>query len=192
MKIYFNSSKKSINTYLLIEESSKDAILIDPCDISEYFIEKLENENISLKAVCITNSSIEETKRGLKTWQNIYDFPVFKQSNLFSNDIGFIKSFQISSFNIEAFCIKRNSKTFCMYKIENALFTGQSLFASIFQPSSINKVNTKHKLQNDRTQSFDEHIIMFPFSGPPTTLENFIKKHLNKPLSKVASIHSLV
>ena len=64
MKIYFYSCKKNINSYLIIDETSKEAILIDPCDIVQYFIEKLENTKCILKAVCVTNSNIEE----IKTW----------------------------------------------------------------------------------------------------------------------------
>jgi len=167
MKIYFYSCKKNINSYLIIDETSKEAILIDPCDIVQYFIEKLENTKCILKAVCITNSNIEEIKRGVKNWQNIYDFFVFEASNLFGRSIDCIKPIQLSSINMVAFFIKAHSRSSCMYKIENALFIGQSLLASILQPFSLNK--TKNKLQG-----IDENTIIFPLSGPPTTAKNLL------------------
>jgi hypothetical protein len=166
MKVYFYSCKKNINTYLLINETSKEAILIDPCIIPKYFIEKLENEHLSLKAACITNTNLEEIKRGVKTWQNIYNFSVFEPSNIFDDNINSTKELQLSSLNIEVFYIRTNPNSFCMYKIENTLFTGQSLLTSIFQFSS-NKTQIRDKLQ-----TFDKNITVFPLSGPPTTVKN--------------------
>ena len=158
MKIYFYSSKKSINSYLLTNEASKEAILIDPCDISEYFIEKLENEKIS-------------------------NFSVFELSNLFSDSLDFIKNFKLSSFNIEAFRIKDDSSAFCMYKIENILFTGQSLLASIFQPVFSNKIDTEDRIEDKVrcfTQCSNKETIIFPFSGPPTGIKNLNLEKLFK------------
>lgn len=183
MKVYFYSCKKNINTYLLINETPKEAILIDPCNIPQYFIEKLENEHISLKNVCITNSTIEEIKRGVRTWQNIYDFSVFEPSNIFDDNINCTKELQLSSFNVEVFYIKTNPYSFCMYKIENTLFTGQSLLASIFQSYSHNEILI-NKIQN-----FDENTIIFPLSGALTTLKNLNKQKQN--LSKFQSEHTL-
>ena len=181
MKIYFFSCKKSINSFLLINEASKEAILIVPTDIIEHFIKKLENGSYILKAVCITNSNIEEVKRGVKTWQSIYDFQVFEHSNLFTDAIESIKTFQLSSFNVEAFSVKKSVKEkFCMYKIENALFTGKSLLASIFHPSY------SDALIKDKLSNCDEHTIIFPFSGPPIALktlrENTVSLEKNSTL----------
>ena len=183
MKIYFYSSKKSINSYLLTNEASKEAILIDPCDISEYFIEKLENEHLTLMATCITRPNIEEVKRGVKTWQKISNFSVFELSNLFSDSLDFIKNFKLSSFNIEAFRIKDDSSAFCMYKIENILFTGQSLLASIFQPVFSNKIDTEDRIEDKVrcfTQCSNKETIIFPFSGPPTGIKNLNLEKLFK------------
>ena len=171
MKVYFYSCKKNINTYLLINEASKEAILIDPCDIPQYFIEKLENEHLSLKAVCITNPNLKEIKRGVRTWQNIYNFSVFEPSNIFDNSINCTKGLQLSSFNVEVFYIRTNPHSFCMYKIENTLFTGQSLLASILQSYSHNEIVI------NKTKNFDENTIIFPLSGPPTTLKNLNKQN---------------
>lgn len=184
MKIYFYSCKKNINTYLLINESSKEAILIDPSDIPKYFIERIENEHILLKAVCITNQNIEEVKRGLKTWQNIYAFQTFEQSSLFNGTLDCLRTIQFSSFNMEVFSIKNRNETFCMYKFENALFTGQSLLASIFQFSFLNEIAIKDKMED-----FDEQTMLFPFSGPPTTLKTLRKMCLNKILTKNPIVH---
>ena len=173
MKIYFYSCKKSINSFLLVNEASKEAILIDPTDIIEHFVKKLENEHYILKAVCITNSNIEEVKSGVQIWQSIYNFKSFEHSNLFSDSIESTKIFQFSSFDIEAFSIKHNVKNFCMYKIENILFTGESLLASIFQSSSFNELIIKDKMKD-----FDEHTIIFPFSGPPIALKTLRETHL--------------
>ena len=182
MKIYFYSCKKNINSFLLINEASKEAILIDPTDVIEHFIKKLENESYILKAVCITNSNIEEVKRGVKTWQSIYDFKLFEHSNLFGDVIESVKTFQLSSFNIEAFSVKKSAKEkFCMYKIENALFTGKSLLASILH-SSFNDALIKDKLNN-----LDEHTIIFPFSGPPIALKTLKETHLKHTSTRNSS-----
>lgn len=182
MKIYFYSCKKSINSFLLINEASKEAILIDPTDIIEHFVKKLENEHYILKAVCITNSNIEEVKSGVQIWQSIYNFKSFEHSNLFSDSIESTKIFQFSSFDIEAFSIKHNVKNFCMYKIENVLFTGESLLASIFQSSSFNELIIKDKMKD-----FDEHIIIFPFSGPPIALKTLRETHLKHTSTRNSS-----
>lgn len=179
MKIYFYSCKKNINTYLLINEALKEALLIDPCDIPEYFIKKLENGGYTLKGVCITNPSIEEIKYGVKTWQNVYDFAIFNPSTSSKSNINDSKVIQFSSFKIEVFCIKSSIRKFCMYKIENALFTGQSLLTSIFQFSSSNEVVIKNKMKD-----FDEYTIIFPLSGPPTALKNLKERELKQNLNE--------
>ena len=184
MKIYFYSCKKNINSYLLISEASKEAILIDPCDIPEYFVKRLENAHISLKAVCITNQNIEEIKRGVKTWQKIYDFLTIEPCTLFKDPKHNLKTLQLSSFNIEAFYVENQRHNFCMYKIENCLFIGQSLLTLNLQPSPINKPPIKNKMKD-----FDDHTVIFPFSGPPTLLKNLKLKetHLKQALDKATS-----
>ena len=177
MKIYFYSCKKNINTYLLINEATCEAILIDPTDLPEYFIKKIETEHCILKAVCITNPNIEEIKRGVKTWQNVYDFVVFEPYNIFNDSVDYIKSIQFSSFDMESFLIKNKSGMSCMYKIENALFTGQSLLTLIFQFYSTKETFVKMK-------DFDENTVLFPLSGPLIALKTLKEAHLNQTSTK--------
>ncbi|MGP1438445.1 MAG: hypothetical protein ACTTKH_05175 [Treponema sp.] len=171
MKTYFYSCKKNINMYLLINEELKEAILINPSMIVEYFIKKLEDAHIKLKALCIMNPEIEEIKKTVATWKKIYDFSIYEPSTVFQhigNDIEKAR-FNISSFNIEAFAIKKANKTCCMYKIENSLFTSQSLLNSILTFNVCKPNTVENKVQT----------ILFPLSGPPTTLKNLNPEFTN-------------
>ena len=72
MKIYLHlKNEKLTNCYLVVNEETKQALIIDPCKISNTLISQIEAGNYDLVAVLITHKH-ENHYRGLKTLKKIY------------------------------------------------------------------------------------------------------------------------
>lgn len=184
MKVYFYYGKDAINTYFLVNEKEKEGIIIDPAIINEHIIKKIEEEKIKLKSAFLTNSNINIVNESLEAFLKIYTFKTYSPCSILEKiALDDMKIFNVSnlkeskilkagSFKINVFFLKPHYNYVCMYKIENALFIGSALL-EFFLPQK--DLSFTEKIEQKRIsnllQGFDEKTIIFPLSGPPTTVK---------------------
>ena len=108
MKIYLHLDfEKLTNCYLVVNEETKQAIIIDPCKIANQLIAQIEEGNYDLMAVFITHKH-ENHYRGLKTLKKIYDFSVYAADNELSTDKNVLKGDR--KFQQELKCAKEQAQ----------------------------------------------------------------------------------
>ena len=77
MKIYFHLNEGGFsNCYLVVDEVSNQAIIIDPGKITKEIIARIEDNHLNLAAVLITHNHGSHAD-GLRTLRKIYSPKVF-------------------------------------------------------------------------------------------------------------------
>ena len=67
MKVYYNLNLSGFsNCYLVANEETKEALLVDPGEVTEAIISQIENNNYKLSAVLVTHNHGSHVK-GIKT-----------------------------------------------------------------------------------------------------------------------------
>lgn len=162
------------NTYIVVNEKTNEAILIDPGKITSRLIETIESKNLQLSAILITHNHDAHTQ-GLETLEKIYsaklyaaDYSIkdFKTEPL--NGDGKIK---IAGLTVYYYSLPGHSSDSMIYKIGNIIFTGDAIFAGNF--GSTNSSYSKHVLKvNIEAKIFSqvENTVLMPAHGPPTTV----------------------
>lgn len=174
MKIYLHLDfNKLTNCYLVVNEDTKKALIIDPCKISNILIQQIEEGGYDLCAVLVTHKH-ENHYRGLKTLRKIYDFPVFAADNELSTDKNVLKGEgikNIGGLNVEYFSIPGHSSDSIVYKIGSVLFTGDVIFAGTVGFSSC--AFTKKYLCNgikSKLFAMNDDTVIMPGHGPLTSV----------------------
>ncbi len=194
MKLYQHYSIYGFsNAYIVANEATSAAIIVDPAEINTTMIEQIEHKAYSLKAILITHNHIHHC-RGLKTLMRIYS-PVVYASNTKIFDVACKKVrdqdlFEEAGFSIKAIAVPGQSQDSIVYKIESCLFTGDALHAGVIgrTTSSFNA----HALY-ERTQSkvlgYDDDTMIFPGHGPPTTIGTEKKFNLGLKADYAEMLH---
>lgn len=184
MKIYHHLDfAKLTNCYLVVNEISKEALIIDPCKISNELIAQIERDNYNLVAVLITHKHTNHY-RGLKTLQKIYDFSVYAADNEIASSMTILKDEgvkKIAGLNVEYFSLPGHSADSIVYKIGNVIFTGDVIFAGTIGSSSCSY--TKKHLCNgikSKILSLNDDTVIMPGHGPMTSVG--IEKEFNLDL----------
>lgn len=185
MKIYLHLDfEKLTNCYLVVNEDTKKALIIDPCKITNTLIKQIEDGGYDLIAVFITHKH-ENHYRGLKTLKKIYDFSVYAADNELSTDKNVLKGEgikEIGGLNVEYFSLPGHSSDSMVYKIGNAIFTGDVIFAGKIGSSSC--AYTRKYLANgikSKIFSLNDGTIIMPGHGPITSVA--AEKQFNLDLS---------
>ncbi len=163
------------NTYLLGQEDGGDGILIDPGKMDIPLLNMIENNKFYIKTILLTHAHKEQIG-GLDTILKIYNAEIYSISphiNSFSSNK--IKEGQIitkSGIDIEIIELPGHSSDSVIYKIDNMLFTGDSLLAGqigVTQNSYL-KANLQKSIQT-KLLKYDDNMLVFPGQGPPTTMK---------------------
>ncbi|MBQ4377870.1 MAG: MBL fold metallo-hydrolase [Treponema sp.] len=187
MKIYLHLDfEKLTNCYLVVNEETKKALIIDPCKISNTLIKQIEEGGYDLTAVFITHKH-ENHYRGLKTLKKIYDFSVYAADNDLSTDKNILKGEGVKSIgglNVEYFSLPGHSSDSMVYKIENAIFTGDVIFAGKIGSSSCS-YTSKYLAKGIKSKIFslNDGTVIMPGHGPITTVG--AEKQYNLDLSSI-------
>ena len=183
MKIFFHFSVIGFsNTYLIGNTAGGDAILIDPGHMDIELLKLIEENNFYIKHVLLTHRHPSHTK-GLLTLQKIYDFEIYANSpfimdykvKVLSDD----SLITLSGIEVSANLIPGHSSDSLVYKIQDALFTGDVLMAG--RIGSTNTSLSKSLLIrsiHEKILPLDDNTLIFPGHGSPTTL--FLEK-INNP-----------
>lgn len=192
MKIYFHINEGGFsNCYLVVNEISNQAIIIDPGKITKEIIARIEDNHLNLAAVLITHNHGSHAD-GLKTLRKIYSPKVFAADwTVAANDTTVITgdgTTQIEGMQVSYLSIPGHTADSVVYKIGSILFTGDVLLSGEIGKtnSSYSEYILRSNIEHKIFSQLDSTILM-PGHGPPTTLgaakaiynQNLPQKKLN-------------
>ena len=192
MKIYFHINEGGFsNCYLVVNEISNQAIIIDPGKITKEMIARIEDNHLNLAAVLITHNHGSHAN-GLKTLRKIYSPKVFAADwTVAANDTTVITgdgSTQIEGMQVSYLSIPGHTADSVVYSIGSILFTGDVLLSGEIGKtnSSYSEYILRSNIEHKIFSQLDSTILM-PGHGPPTTLgaakaiynQNLPQKKLN-------------
>ena len=175
MKIYFHLNLDGFtNCYLVANEDSRQALIIDPCRVTTELLEQIEREPYSLVAVLITHSHMTHL-RGLAVLRKIYtpkvyaaDYEVAGSETMVLKDDGML---QIAGLRVGYMSVSGHSADSIVYKIGQALFTGDTITAGMIGDTTSSYA--RHTLINNieaKLLSQQEDVIIMPGHGPPSSV----------------------
>lgn len=175
MKVYFHLNLGGFsNCYLVVNEESNEAILIDPGKITDDIISQLEDNHLKLSAVLITHNHGSHVD-GLRTLRKIYSPKIFAADWEVAGDDTTVISgdgkVRIAKMTVKYMTIPGHTADSVVYGIGNILFTGDVLSAG--EIGSTNSSYSEFILKSNIEQkifSQQEGTILMPGHGPPTTL----------------------
>ena len=180
------------NTYLVARKAGSEALLIDPGHVDLELINLIESNHYKLKHVLLTHRHIAHTE-GLRTLKKIYDITVYASSfSAFPFSYTSVEDqsiLNICDLEIEVLHVPGHSLDSMVYKIDHALFTGDTLLGGRIgttpgyreQALLINSIN-------QRLMSLDENILLFPGHGPASKLR--IERMFNHDLLQLGTIET--
>lgn len=176
MKLFFQYCSYGFsNCYILGDEKTNAAIIVDPGSMERKTLETIENNNFNLQAVLITHDHLAHV-RGLRTLMRIYNAEIFAVNHsIMEHKTNMVRDgniISISGFDIEVISIPGHSSDSVVYKIENLLFTGDVITAGLVgsTASAYGSATQMDKLRS-RLLSLPGDYIVLPGHGPPSTLE---------------------
>lgn len=170
MKIYpYYAVKDFLTSYLVCNETCKEALLIDPGKITGDLISRIEDTGYKLAGSCITQLS--HCGHGLSTLLKIYDidvyagYPVSEHGTVLKGDCTFV----IAGFCVECFSVVGYFGQSYLFKIENCVFTGGCRVEeeAMLQKREAQSLATQLK---KKLTCYGDELILFPGLGPPSTL----------------------
>ena len=175
MKIYFHLNEGGFsNCYLVVDEVSNQAIIIDPGKITKEIIARIEDNHLNLAAVLITHNHGSHAD-GLRTLRKIYSPKVFAADwAVAANDTTVITgdgTTEIEGIQVSYLTIPGHTSDSVMYGIGSILFTGDVLLSGEIGKTNssyseyILRSNIEHKIFSQL-----ESTILMPGHGPPSTL----------------------
>ena len=192
MKVYFHLNEGGFsNCYLVVNEISNQAIIIDPGKITKEIIARIEDNHLNLAAVLITHNHGSHAD-GLKTLRKIYSPKVFAADwTVAANDTTVITgdgTTQIEGMQVSYLSIPGHTADSVVYSIGSILFTGDGLLSGEIGKtnSSYSEYILRSNIEHKIFSQLDSTILM-PGHGPPTTLgaakaiynQNLPQKKLN-------------
>ncbi|HOC29518.1 MAG TPA: MBL fold metallo-hydrolase [Treponemataceae bacterium] len=175
MKIYYHFSREGFsNGYLVGNEKTGKAIVIDPGVMNRELLAHIEQNRYQLEAVLVTHNHASH-HNGLKTLLKIYSPKVYaadaelngRKTTMLQGD----GSFSAAGFTVRYFSVPGHSPDSLMFQIEQVLFTGDALSAG--RLGETNNVYGKRNLLThlkNKLMTLSDDLILLPGHGPPTTI----------------------
>lgn len=176
IKLFFHFSVYGFsNSYIISQEESRDALIIDPGIFELALLELIESHNLYIRHILVTHNH-ESHVKGITTLRKVYDAEIFSASRSICNfpsiPLSDGDTMLIGGFNVLALEVPGHSSDSLVYKIDQMLFTGDVIGAG-----RIGKTFDPYlgHLLHDRCRaklfSFKENLYIYPGHGPPTTLD---------------------
>lgn len=184
MKIYSHLNAGSFsNTYLISNEATGEAIIIDPAKISEKLINQIEDNNLKLVALLVTHNHGSHVS-GIKTLLKIYSPKIYgadyeiagENTNVITSD----GTLRLAGLIVKYMTLPGHTSDSMIYQIGNAIFTGDSISAG--KLGNTNSSYSSHLLRrniNDKIFSQQENTVLFPGHGPPTSVGAEIRYNID-------------
>lgn len=175
MKVYFHINLGGFsNCYLVVNEETSEAIIVDPGKITEEIISQIEENHLKLVAVLITHNHGSHVG-GLKTLRKIYNPKIYAADwEVAGNDTTVINGdgkTRLAKMLVRYMTLPGHTSDSIVYGIENILFTGDVLSAG--EIGSTNSSYSEYILRSNIEQKIYsqlDDVIIMPGHGPPSTL----------------------
>lgn len=191
MKVWFHYSLEGFsNGYLVANEKTGEAVIIDPGAMSRELLAHVEEHRYRVDGILVTHSHPSH-HAGLVTLMRIYSPRVFAadaelsgvKTVLLQGDGTFVAA----GFAIRYYAVPGHSPDSLMFQIENAVFTGDTLSAG--RIGATNNIYGKRNLLTHLKNKLlvqNDNAVLFPGHGPPSTLraERFFNSELMKGTSE--------
>lgn len=175
MKVYFHLNLEGFsNCYVIVNEDSREALIVDPGQITNEIINHIEIGGYKLTGVLISHNHGSHVA-GLETLRKIYnpkvyaaDWEVAQNDTIVLKDDGLV---QIAGLAVEYFSLPGHTNDSMVYKIGNVLFTGDCLSAGKIGSAS-SKFSERNLIKNieQKILSQTDDTVIMPGHGPPTTV----------------------
>jgi glyoxylase-like metal-dependent hydrolase (beta-lactamase superfamily II) len=180
VKLYFHYCSYGFsNCYVLgtggENDAVKEALIIDPGAMDEPILRHIEENEYTLRGVLITHGDINHV-HGLKTLKRIYDTEIFAINPLVREHKTTVVRdgdlITIGFFHIEVIAVPGHSADSAVFRIDNLLFTGDTLSAGTAgrTPNLYAAANQLTPLRS-KIRSLPGDYAVQPGHGPPTSLE---------------------
>ncbi len=189
MKVYFHLNVAGFsNCYIVANEKTNEAIIIDPGKITDEIISNIENMNLKLVAVLITHNHGSHV-HGLQTLRKIYNPKIYAADwEVAGNDTTVLSGdgkLRIAKMIVHYMSMPGHTSDSVVYGIGDILFTGDVISAGSIGStnSSYSEYILKSNIQ-EKIFSQQDGVILMPGHGPPTTLgavKTFNKEFENLP-----------
>jgi len=175
MKLYQHYSLYGFsNIYLLGNDESKEALVVDPAEMNAALLAHIEQNGYALRAVLITHNHVHHI-RGLKTLLKIYDAEVYAANAVVGGipckSVRDGDELRICGFTVDCYSVPGHSPDSIVYRVGSFLFTGDALHAGLIGRtlSPFNAATLAKRLQARILDQADECLIL-PGHGPPSTV----------------------
>lgn len=178
------------NCYVIMDEETKEALIMDPGGDEEDIIEAIDNLGARVKYIVLTHGHIDHTGAVI-TLKKRYNVPVYihtkdeelilKRTFMFGvldsskGADGNLKDEDILNLgNIEVKCIETPGHTpggVC-FLVQNNLFTGDTLFSGSIGRTDLTggDFDTIIKSIKEKLMVLDNSVIVYPGHGPSSTI----------------------
>ena len=170
MRIYAHFSTENLANVYVVADEDGNGVVIDPAYIDKELLEIIEDRGISIKAVLITHRHESHTA-GVGTLKKIYSFDIYAANSE-------IEGFQtrtvhdgdrikIGNLDIEALLVPGHSIDSIVYRIDYAIFTGDTLFSGTVADTK-GYIEKSLLLKSIRRQlmTLPDATIIYPGHGP--------------------------
>ncbi len=170
MRIYAHFSTENLANVYVVADEDGNGVVIDPAYIDKELLEIIEDRGISIKAVLITHRHESHTA-GVGTLKKIYSFDIYAANSE-------IEGFQtrtvhdgdrirIGDLDIEALLVPGHSIDSIVYRIDYAIFTGDTLFSGTVADTK-GYIEKSLLLKSIRRQlmTLPDATIIYPGHGP--------------------------
>ena len=175
MKVYFHMNIESFsNCYVIVNEETKQALIIDPGKITKEIINQIEADGYELTACLITHNHPGHV-HGLETLRKIYTPVIYAADTAVAGNETFVikgeSSMNIAGLTVDYFALPGHSADSMVYRIGNILFTGDALMAGELGSTSSDyaKMTLTSGIITKILPLHDDTVIM-PGHGPMTSI----------------------
>jgi len=177
MRIYQHFSVVGFcNTYVVGQNSSSDAIIIDPGHVDNELISIIEKNNFVIKTILLTHRHESHTS-GVGTLLKLYNPKIYAYTNKVYefevNEVSGGSKLNCDGIEVEVIHLPGHSVDSIVFKIGHALFTGDTLMATrIGSTPGYMERSLLIKIIKNKLLSFDDNLLVFPGHGAPTKIKN--------------------
>ena len=170
MRIFAHFSTENLANVYVVADEEGNGVVIDPAYIDKELLEIIENGKIDIKAVLITHRHESHTA-GVGTLMKIYSFDIYAAScqieGFRTKVVHDGDRIRIGSMDIEAILVPGHSIDSIVYRIDSAVFTGDTLFSgTIAGTKGYIEKSLLLKSIRERLMTLPDTTIVYPGHGP--------------------------